>query len=133
MKKLISMTDFVLDQHQKCISSTNTTYNYAEFLKLPLTLAMFVPCDLDGNYLEEPTDQVLYKMSNWYEAKNRIVFEGFEVDYDTIIRNKDIRLWFTEGKIFLNNTYTELRNIEDLIKYDLELTPTALKRIGIIN
>ena len=49
MKNLISMVDFILEQHEQCISSTNATYKYANFLKQPLELWMFVPCDENGD------------------------------------------------------------------------------------
>ena len=56
MNKLISMTDFVLKTHDEIsdsIDSESMMFNYANFLKRPLTLGMFVPCDEDGNVLQE--------------------------------------------------------------------------------
>ena len=49
--KLISMTDFVLYKKE----SHTQIMKYAKFLKQPLTLGMFVPCDeeecmIDVNY-----------------------------------------------------------------------------------
>ena len=50
--KLISMTDFVLEQSKKIMNcelthleSHHQIVDYANFLKQPLKLEMFVPCD----------------------------------------------------------------------------------------
>ena len=59
--KLISMTDFVFDQFSKLektqeiniLQFRNNIGNYANFLKQPLKMWMFVPCDLDDNVIEE--------------------------------------------------------------------------------
>ena len=58
------MTDFVLEQNEKIkkekygiesyYSTMQVSINYANFLKQPLNLGMFVPCDKIGNVLEEP-------------------------------------------------------------------------------
>jgi hypothetical protein len=105
MKKLISMTDFVLEKN-KAEEVTRESYiecrNYANFLKQPLTLGMFVPCDENGNVLEEkkPFQDDYHKFQ---QAKERVIFEGF--DY-----------WRTKDIFFENKT------IEDLIPYNLILT-----------
>jgi len=113
--KLISMTDFVLEQEINTPKAVNfasfTTiadYNklaydriisYANFLKQPLELWMFVPCDEDGNVLEEPKpenyfpidkagdkfteedkkglDAYYSPMMEFEQAKERCLFEGF--------------------------------------------------------
>ena len=64
--------------------------NYAKFLKQPLKLEMFVPCDEEGDILEEPEDyeQRLPNMMTEYndeiyryeQAKEKVLFEGFEID-----------------------------------------------------
>lgn len=59
--KLISMTDFVILQNIS-LANKEIKHNecglrilkYANFLKQPLILGMFVPCDENGNVLEEP-------------------------------------------------------------------------------
>jgi hypothetical protein len=50
------MTDFVLKQSERIINcelthleSHHQIVDYAKFLKQPLKLEMFVPCDEDGN------------------------------------------------------------------------------------
>lgn len=132
MKNLISMTDFVISKYDRIM---NTPYNdgeltsyharewckYANFLKRPLELWMFIPCDLDGNVLEEPkiscgscgkcTCSEYYQIK-YQEAKERCLFE-FE---DSCL-----------AKVYLD----EFFNIEQLANgiRNIELTPTALKQI----
>ena len=123
--KLISMTDFVLEQYEQCISSTGRTYNYAMFLKQPLELWMFIPCDEEGNVLEEKsifntTDEDYIFNSDdfdkYQQAKERCLFEGFE---------------FIESLKLINCNLNEFKKIEDLVKYDLQLTKTAIKQLGL--
>ena len=64
--KLITMTDFVLLRSEtpeepifKLIHGAKhfeLCENYANFLKQPLELWMFVPCDEDGKVFEEPEE-----------------------------------------------------------------------------
>ena len=64
MQKLISMTDYVLERSDKSSSQytiaetfkngakiTNEIFEYAKFLKTPLNISMFIPCDKTGNVL----------------------------------------------------------------------------------
>lgn len=66
MKKLIEMTDYVLEQWNRAgIEELQKYYNiakYAYFLKQPLTLGDFIPCDENGNVLEEPKEYY-----DWYK------------------------------------------------------------------
>lgn len=121
MKNLIGMTDFVLQD--KSMSGLSIA-NYANFLKQPLELWMFAPCDEDGNILEEPKDEALCEycpLENWksdskgescegsrcdvatenynkkyYQAKERCFFEGFKVTSDKFIH--DTCHYFIEDK-----------------------------------
>ena len=56
--KLISLSDYVLQLwDDKLMSEIGIrAINYAKFLKQPLKLEMFVPCDDEGNILKAPTD-----------------------------------------------------------------------------
>lgn len=165
MEKLISMTDFVLEQRlstEEINSSSfyeikshiykyyDKIFAYANFLKQPLQLGFFVPCDLDGNILKEIelhkcvkkcTFKNDYKTccehKNIYEAMSRVLFKGFEIETVNIKENitaeilklDKCRVFWKDGgywnKSGLHNT------IEDLVKYNLELTESAKKQIGI--
>lgn len=128
MKKLISMTDFVVSDKVKSqleyVDAYKLIRNYAHFLKQPLELWMFVPCDENENILEEPklfksedceeqnktiTD---IRFKQYQQAKERCLFEGFS--------EKDAKI-----ALFANET------TEDLIEFNLTLTQTAIKQIGL--
>lgn len=155
--KLTKMTEYVLEQYEKIQDSIifeENCFMYANLLKQPLKLWMFVPCKLvDGVWvvLEQPkfhyTEQALkqlkgfeldiaeevnFSIKEYQQAKELILFEGFEIDYDNIIQSNNIRLWFkSESDIYIHNTRNKVFAIEDLVKYNLELTPAAKKQFNI--
>lgn len=136
--KLIPMTDFALEQEkkfnqwEKTFDSSNSFWKcikYANFLKQPLKLEMFVPCDKYSNFLEEPLQEHytdcteeqnakdwLYNLEKYQQAKEKVLFE---TNYELHII-KDI---LTSAKI-----------IEDLVtcsKLNITLTPNAIKQLGL--
>lgn len=153
MKKLIPMTDFVLEQreHQNKIDSNVLTviYNYANFIKQPNELWMFVPCDKDGNILEDcavTNEDEQYYHFLYEQAKERCLFEGFEVIEDKYyhtkreiiyLPNTQIQVWrkltYHNGEVetFFFDYYNEFKTVEDLLKYNLQLTQTAINQIGL--
>jgi len=132
--KLISMTDFVLEQEQPTYLEKEEfedvyykIHNYANFLKKPLELGMFVPCDENGDILR---DGVNWNKKFYQKAQERVLFEGFEVKkndrWTTFFYKKEFFTSFTSfSYIFKNKT------IEDLIDFDVTLTLTALKQLGL--
>ena len=144
--KLISMTDYVLNKHTstRLVKGYDNKFisevvKYANFLKTPLNLGMFVPVDEDGYVFEEPENYNLFYNGTipcthaeqynilgcleYQEAEKRVLFEGFEYteggvhsEYE-IIRTKDLK-----GK-----------TIEDLVnmKYNLTLTQNAINKFNI--
>jgi len=122
--KLIPMVDFVLEQYKVKQSPYNfwkKTEKYANFLKQPLKLGMFLPCDENDVPLVEPeTWQICHNNSGtmsgadillcqqYEQAKERVLFEGFDFD-----PHLTCEMYFT---------------IEDLINLNLTLTPNALKQ-----
>ena len=144
--KLISMTSFVLENaKQPYVEGTKykDLVNYAKFLKQPLKLEMFVPCDEEGNVLEEPKrwkDYLQYpdsfdgnkewdELYDYQQAKEKVLFEGIEfrtnggVNFLTI--KEDTFAFFDFNVKFKNLT------IEYLIQYDLQLIENAVKQIGL--
>ena len=139
--KLISMTDFVLEQ-EDFLDITNKQkleciIKYANFLKQPLELWMFVPVDENGNVLEcphnygllnlYPTGDKLMDLSfkdslEFQQAKERCLFEGFDLLVGQTINTKNPEIFGKEMKDLI---------IEDLVKYNLQLTPTAIKQLGL--
>jgi len=64
-------------------------------------------------------------------AIDNVIFEGFEVDYDNIVRDNNIRIWFkTKDEIYVNNSKNKIENLEQLISYNLTLTPKFAKELG---
>lgn len=106
---LIPMTDFVIEYAPKFnpfgtdeqILCLDYIHNYAKFLKQPLKLEMFVPCDEDGNVLEEPINYNIWEELHYnngkkekgtigfdehlkyHKTKENVLFEGFEYVSET--------------------------------------------------
>jgi len=130
--KLISMTDFVLEQEQPTYLEKEEfedvfykIHNYAKFLKQPLELRMFVPCDENGNVLEKPNAGMFgydHVYNNYNKAQERVLFEGFKVKGD---------FWLSNGELYIDEEFCENKTIEDLIDFDVTLTLTALKQLGL--
>jgi hypothetical protein len=136
--KLIPMVDFVLSK-AKSLGIGGDTYqdfylkisNYATFLKQSLKLGFFIPCDENDVPLVEPKletseNHIHYEllMMEWKEAKDRVLFEGFEYleDEEGFYLEHDNVTLFPEE--FGNFT------IEILIQDNLTLTPNALKQFN---
>ncbi len=121
--KLISMVDFVLEQNSKWSSAgaLRNIVKYATFLKQPLKLGFFVPCDENGNVSEEPIqiefqESTILEFQNnlekYQQAKDRVLFEGFDKH---------------QAKL----TCELYSKIEDLINFNLTLTASAIKQFNI--
>jgi hypothetical protein len=151
--KLMSMVDFVLKQKEELKLRANLHYyveavdlawkmiNYAQFLKQPLELWMFVPCDENGNVLEDKTYFPIIDCE-YQQAKEVCIFYGFEFTesqkFSTVNNIKNSVHWYTKDRLYLTtkkedgyHSYFQLFTVEDLIQCDLQLTPTALKQIGL--
>lgn len=128
LEKLISLIGFVLIHEP----SRQQILNYANFLNTQLKLGYFIPCDSEGNVLEEPISE--YEPVNFWnegvidekhndligeyeEAKKRVLFEGFEIFNGNIIS--------CDGTIQVNKEFMN-QTIEDLVHYKLTLTASAL-------
>lgn len=155
--KLISMTDFVLNEQKetsikemdlsfsdRSLKKLSRIYRYANFLKQPLKLEMFVPCDEEGNVLEEPTEDIKNEFGSgyasnqekqllddlieeWEQAKEKVLFEGFtiddfEIDKSGVMLNskKWQSVWMIEG-----------RTVEEMVYTHATLTPSAIKLLGL--
>lgn len=146
MKKLIGMTDFVLeiDNDELSEAKIESIFKYAKFLKQPLELWMFVATDQDGNVLEIPNsnnekynkyginqnvfyEEIYYQdLEEYKKSKERCLFEGFEIYDEDTLRFDDIFLEYSDFfKI----------DVEGLEYYcsstKLQLSSTAIKQLGI--
>ena len=164
--RLVSMTDFVLKQNKILETYVNhlrrplfeKIVNYATFLKQPLKLEMFVPCDNDEEilkpqyiagkeviYNELVEEFIMDKVKEYNEAKAKVLFEGFNLNQKDFSKLESIFCltkecfqitFFTKEKgCFMDNLKTnktyEIKTIEDLIQYNLQLTENAVKQIGL--
>lgn len=88
--KLVSMTNFILEtafgygnEFMTAQQFCNKVIKYAEFLKQPILIGQFVPCDLDGNILEKPNnynDKIIWLEGEnrvYQEAEYRVIFKDF--------------------------------------------------------
>jgi len=124
-KKKIWNNDFNpdLQSNARYIKSTS---DYANFLNQTLNISMFIPAKLvDGewvvlehpNCIKEKRTAQFYndKMDEYQQAKENVIFEGFEIldGFKNIIIDRD------KKQIFLK--YFDI--IEDLIPFGLTLNP----------
>jgi hypothetical protein len=144
--KLIPMTDFVLSEKVKSTLDYATGYkmiqSYAKFLKQPLNLGMFVPCDKDGDVWKYPptkeekewaekdrtdAEQSFKKKEFYYNnAKERVLFKGFE-----IMHIEGCEVVYIDEDNFLYTSELENYTIEYLILcgFEIEITESAKKQI----
>ena len=118
---LIKMTDFVLEQGNP--SNTDSQFAdkvmfYANFLKQPLKLEMFVPCDDEGNIITLPNACICTDLcrlcKKYQQAKEKVLFEGIP---------------FEEAYYILSQR--ENKAIEDLARFNITLTKSAIKKLGL--
>lgn len=119
------------------------TGEYAKFLKRPLKLEMFVPCDENGIVIERPID-IYYKpdfgcqkypqesyeedLRKYEKAKEKVLFEGFEFKEET----ENLFYLLEDGVYIYTLNKKRNRTIEDSIAvYNLKLTESAIKQIGL--
>jgi len=150
--KLVSMINFVysLDDNSHTVLGDAFKYclvrEYANFLNQPLNLGMFVPAiEVNGKWevLEEPTEneknefggafstieeqaELYSKMKKFQQAKDRVLFEGFEVEVGIVVDYATFNHSRGRTKIMLNN-----KTINDLIKYAPTLTAKGQELSGL--
>lgn len=146
---------------QECYKAIDIIEAHAKFLNQTLELWMFVPCDEEGNIVElKPIDHVdfegedgsfyqeLYANQPWHKAKERVLFGGVTMSERMHFSTKQFT--YRIGKLvahqtdyrhngdviqkfrFGNLTVEDLLNPHKTIfEQEIELTPTALKQIGL--
>lgn len=125
---LIPMTDFVDEIDNLVPRQTEQDFdawiykqftivkNYAKFLRQPLTLSMFVPCDENGNVLNDPGLIPGYELERYRKAKEKVLFIfPFTIDISTI-----------------KHHIGQERTVEYFAKfYNAQLTESAIKKFGL--
>ncbi len=158
--KLISMVSYILEQDKLefipkgkdyadewsdfCLIKLDAITEYANFLKQPLELGMFVPCDLDGNVLIKHNSYDS-DINDYSKAKERVIFEGFSISQYkapklVISTFLEIEFWEYSNKnveIYLTDFSVEkpfkvaIKTIEDLIPYNLTLSNNKSKELNL--
>jgi len=136
--KLLSMTDFVLEQNNFKVFRNQQILNYANFLKQPLELWMFVACDGNWNVLEEPYNYQEYLKGDslntlcedYFKAKERCLFEGFEWKINKSFAEEIYGIFDKKNDRFICAINIGM-TIEDLVCINSKLTPTAIKQLGL--
>ncbi|MCA6066079.1 hypothetical protein JI747_002745 [Chryseobacterium sp. RG1] len=155
--KLIPMTTFVIEYYSHegyaDLQTLKLMKNYANFLKKPLRLGMFVPVDQQGNVLKEPKNYISWKTlehnSNgetvdtaafeeyriYQTAEQQCFFKDFKVDYNGYSRVRIVATYNTSIELSFNKTdlsFLNFQDVESLTAFDeIFLTRTALRMIGI--
>ncbi len=136
------MTDFVLEKSKNAPIDdynevnekfVNSVISYANFLKQPLTLGMFVPCDDDGVVLEiykwvAPKDIIWVEYEKRLKiAQSKVLFNGFQIEqHETEIfsvrcENKILNVFWNMNDDSNWFTAKRINIVEDLIIYNLDL------------
>ena len=101
--------------------------NFDNFLEKPLKLGYFIPCsEMDNPIIFYGGIPSKKKLELFEEAKQRVLFEGFEYDKenDWVTYNEFARFFVSE----LQNGKVE--DLFKLIKDEITLTETSKKEIG---
>ena len=140
----ISMTDFVLEQsevlkHKDDCEFAYLVRKYATFLKQPLKLEMFMPCDEKGNILQEPeryerrisfddVDYSYYKkeVAEYINARKKVLFEGEHGVFDDWCMQ--LQSGFLISDISKLKDYT-IEDLQCMLTQQLKLTDSAIERI----
>lgn len=162
--KLVSMVDYVLQLQELTMQTYifmserhQRIFNYAKFLKQPLKLEMFVPCNDDGEPLEKPKNYDWYfneckakelvkneqEILQYKRAKEKVFFLGFDavkfrdnrlqaLKYNLSTSQLDSILVDEVGFYYYNSSMDieRINTVEDLIKYNsIQLTENAIKQL----
>jgi len=141
-QKLIPLLDYVLEQSenlkraQDAFDKYVNIFNYAKFLSQPLKLSQFVPCDEEGNILEEPipffehdkgSDFHAMQHINYEKAKSNVLFEWF---YIGNYYQKEKALYNSHSNTIIPLPFEDYKTIESLLLFNLTLTENAVKTIN---
>jgi len=149
IETLISNTDFGKQLTEQYL---NGFYNLTDYQKIrsnfdnlldqPPKLGHFIPCDENDVPLEMPIvydgmdSDALLDEKKYFEALDRILFEGFEVieypNSDELAVEKSLKFKNIYAFHFQNGVWKKgigFKNIEELCDQEVKLTQTAKNRI----
>jgi len=156
MERLISNTVFGEYLNTKNIQDYEYRYlrfQYDQFLLQKLEFWQFVPSKLVEGFwvvLEEPNLRDCHiedsggrlfnqRMQEYQEAKDRVLFEGFECYVNNQIMSDNIIVNIVNNNFYFELVFEDklpkslgiLNSIEDLVQCNLKLTASAKKTLGI--
>jgi len=140
------MTEFIQEIEDYILESDNRKraldliLGYNSFLIQEVEMNMFIPCNKEGLPLNKPLDMPTaiiqnYGAKKWAEetaeyeeAMKKVLFEGFK-ECDRGTNNECVM----NGGLHLFGVFDPKKRtrVEDLIKYNLRLTPAAQEQIGL--
>ena len=142
---LISLTNFLSNHLETgcAVTQIRKLSKYADLLKEPITLGMFVPTDKNGipfkgKPLSPNTDAEWIRWENeqeeFYKAKELVLFANFEVKtktafnngYDFVCDNNEIFYPFWYNPVTGWELSKGLKTIEDLVIFQPKLTDNVL-------
>ena len=153
LKESILKTELIFEEEFSFENYFEKRNNFDNFLSMPLEKWMFIPCDSDGNILEEPyyfkdflfnyfdniSEFDKIKCEKFQQAKANVIFEGFEYDRSeeglTYLKKSNVSIIFDEENktvMYVDDFVTEnIETIEDLIRYKPTITPEAVKKYNL--
>lgn len=155
--KLTSMVNFVLQKDITDIKQRDSIVKYANFLRQPLKLEMFINCDDDGNFFEEPKNtnyqvDVNTKCSGWkylYDNNDKLIgyyddrkwkedFVKYKQSKEKVlfeIEKSNYKFTIEDAKYLIGyySTVEQFINavISNEIMVNFNLTSNAIKQIGL--
>lgn len=148
-RKLVSMCDIQEELEDYVLESKNyerafkLASLYREFIKQPLKLGQFVPCDLEDNVLKEPVEyndflmqgdrfvtlkSIKIECEQYLQAKERVLFEGCTIK-NIKARGENYFIVRDISNKILWVLWNKSKSIENLINSNLTLTESAIKQI----
>ena len=94
--KPLTMLEFVQESNE-----LESIKNYAKFLSQKPEKWMFVPCDDEGNVLEEPlhyTEFTREETQKYQQSLDRVIFEGFTSPHKNWVESEHLYISMTEFK-----------------------------------
>ena len=152
--ELIKCSDYVIwrvnqapikDYDQVNEDFVNDVISYANFLKQPLTLGMFISCDEEGNVLSEQNHKAHSSVTNGemfkehtikiQVAEEDIMFEGFKIIKTYNGNPLSVGINYHSPVAYYNDQhekfefYDRFKAIEDLTELGLTLTNSAITKL----
>ena len=142
--KLISMTDFVLEQmNEVMLDGTGTVCarlgNYAKFLKQPLKFIMFFAYDVNGQIIfEHNLSDSLYErqqiekvLFSFPKGVHYPVDGSMDINYINSTKTETLFYYNEDLGYWKLTPFWEDKPIEHLIGLNIDLTPNAIKQLGL--